>query len=350
MIILIEGPDGAGKSTLSTKLMNIYECEYIHSSIVSNVEQYYNQLISKIKIIKNQNKNLIIDRASISNKVYTSIFKDTDLLSNKTKEEFESSVDLIIYCLPYDKEDYLNRFEQLKGKRKEKYQQMEKVYDEFKKEYENSTSNNKVVRYDYKYNSIQTIIAYIEKINNIDGKNWICFFSQTGSEINEVSKKLHREPSLIITNSLFPSKFNKELIERFKDKIVFIPSKPSLSDYNNLFLEYKDIFNNCFITLHGYLRIIPKELCNSFNIYNLHPGLITKYPELRGFNPQEKAYKLQLPTSGSVIHKVIEQVDSGDILYQKEINIQNKSLDYIYSTLHDISTNLWVEFLGGKND
>lgn len=350
MIILIEGPDGVGKTTLALKLKNLYSCEYIHSPTVSDVESYYKQLILKIYSVKEQGGNLVIDRASISNKIYTTVFGDTTLLSNKSREEFENNVDLIIYCLPYDREEYLNTFNQLKNNRWEKYQQMGKIYDEFEKEYELNKSNNKVMRYDYRHDSVQTIIARVEKKVNIDGKNWVCFFSQTGSEINEVSKKLNKDPSLIITNSLSPSKFNKELVERFKDKIIFIPAKPTLSDYNALFLKYKDIFNNCFITLHGYLRIIPKELCNSFVIYNLHPGLITKYPELKGFNPQEKAYNLRLPTSGSVIHRVIEQVDSGDILYQKEVFIQNKSLDYIYSILHDISTDLWVEFLGGKND
>ena len=42
------------------------------------------------------------------------------------------------------------------------------------------------------------------------------------------------------------------------------------------------------ITLHGYLRIIPENICKQCkHIYNGHPGLINMYPELKGKDPQE---------------------------------------------------------------
>ena len=177
-------------------------------------------------------------------------------------------------------------------------------------------------------------------------KYWVAFFSQTGSEINNIRKKIKRNPDLIIVNKTDMSKVNKELIEDCGNKIISIPDKPSLETYltiiNHSLLKY--IFNNCFITLNGYLRIIPKEICEKFDIYNLHPGLITKYPELKGFNPQEKAYKMKLSTSGSVIHRVTPEVDSGEILSSVEVNIKDKSLDEIYETLHEASTQLWVKF------
>lgn len=177
-------------------------------------------------------------------------------------------------------------------------------------------------------------------------KNWICFFSQTGSEIVNVSNRLGRDPDLIITNRDNLKGINNILLEKYIDKIVFIPTKPSIEDYERITKKYSEYFNNCFITLHGFLRIIPDLFCRHFNIYNLHPGLITKYPELKGFNPQEKAFNLKLKTSGSVIHKVIAEVDSGEILDSVEISIENLSLDTIYNSLHNASTDLWVRFLG----
>ena len=86
-------------------------------------------------------------------------------------------------------------------------------------------------------------------------------------------------------------------------------------------------------------------MCTTYNIYNLHPGLITKYPQLKGFNPQERAFKENLDTSGAVIHKVTPQLDSGEILAEVEVDIKNKSLDNIYSLLHDKSSSLWEDFL-----
>ena len=91
-------------------------------------------------------------------------------------------------------------------------------------------------------------------------------------------------------------------------------------------------------------------MCENYRIYNLHPGLITKYPILKGFNPQEKAFRLKLPTSGSVIHKVTPVLDSGKILKSIEVDIKNLSLDEVYDKIHKSSSQLWTDFLNELED
>lgn len=172
-------------------------------------------------------------------------------------------------------------------------------------------------------------------------QQWVCFFSQTGGEINNVRKAYGRNPDLIIFNGQDLSNVCPELLKDCGDKVLLLPQKPGIDDYaivENL-LE-----KDCLITLHGYLRIIPKELCDKYSIYNLHPGLITKYPQLKGFNPQEKAFKEKLPTTGVVIHKVVPEVDSGEVLLSTECDIRGKSLEDIYQTLHSAASALWVSF------
>lgn len=178
---------------------------------------------------------------------------------------------------------------------------------------------------------------------------WITFFSQTGSEINNIRKAFNRDPDLIITNRYgFDESINEELKDACKDRFVFIPRRPVLENYLNIIDLHREIFNNCIITLNGYLRIIPPELCNMFTIYNLHPGLISRYPELRGFNPQERAYNGGYETSGAVIHRVVAEVDAGDIIESIEVPIKGLTLDQVYSVLHKKSTELWIKFLKDK--
>lgn len=173
-------------------------------------------------------------------------------------------------------------------------------------------------------------------------KQWVCFYSQTGSEINNIRKLLGVNPDIIVFNGNDLSNTNKELLESIEDRIVKIPARPTLEDY----IKTAEMFDkNCIITLHGYLRIIPEYLCSRFRILNLHPGLITVYPELKGFNPQEKAFKLKLPKSGVVIHEVIPEVDSGKVITSKEISIKDLSLDEVYAQLHDLATEAWVDVL-----
>ena len=172
---------------------------------------------------------------------------------------------------------------------------------------------------------------------------WIAFYSQTGSEIRNLSNKLGRDPDLIVTNS------NKTSIANLPvGKAVYVlPNKPTLEQYEELFLYINKWLNDddLFITLHGYLRIIPREICERYTIYNLHPGLINVYPELRGFNPQEKAYKMKLPMSGCVIHKVSPVVDGGEIIDTITIDIVDNDLDTIYEKLHDAAFKLWFDFI-----
>lgn len=165
---------------------------------------------------------------------------------------------------------------------------------------------------------------------------WIAFFSQTGNEIHRLSKLMERYPDLIVTNKKDISNINpnlpKELIIQIKD--------------TNLDKSYEDILKeDDLITLHGYLRIIPKNICNKYRIYNSHPGLITKYPFLKGKDPQKKAYDFRLDISGVCIHEVTPEVDEGKILLEKEVNILDNTLEQIYIKLHSCSVNLWYEFL-----
>jgi len=182
---------------------------------------------------------------------------------------------------------------------------------------------------------------------------WITFFSQTGSEIYNLSNALKRYPDAIITNKHDHSTTNIDLLNIIKFRehklnsifLHTIPQKPALEDYVAVLSK----FENPIITLHGYLKIIPKNICDKYEIYNLHPGLINKYPELKGFNPQERAFTRGFKDAGCVIHKVTPGVDEGEIVAHGEIGIEGMSLTEVYSALHDCAFNTWINFLTEYN-
>ena len=168
---------------------------------------------------------------------------------------------------------------------------------------------------------------------------WIALFSQTGSEIVEVSKLLNRWPDLIITNER-PDHLRK-IHPALEGKVVFVENKPTEEELFSILSQYSDPV----ITLHGWLRIMPAVICNRFEIYNGHPGLITEYPELKGKDPQQKAFDLGLESSGCVIHEVTEGVDEGRILRSRKVSIKGLEIGELFHILHQISISLWVDFL-----
>ena len=167
---------------------------------------------------------------------------------------------------------------------------------------------------------------------------WIAFFSQTGTEIVDIAKSLDKWPDKIITNSR-PAKLrkiNKELLER---DIIYLPNKPTVDDYN-IVLE-----DNALVTLHGWLRVMPPSICEKFLIYNGHPGLITEYPELKGKDPQVRAFEGKYSIAGAVLHKVTAEVDEGKIIAEERFNARDLELDDLFRILRDRSLYMWTNFL-----
>lgn len=177
-------------------------------------------------------------------------------------------------------------------------------------------------------------------------KKWVVFFSHTGSEINNISTRIGRVPDRVITNKSPGDKtINKQLMRLVKKDIVYTSNKPTTQDYERLLMD------NCVVTLHGWMRIIPGKICKDNEIYNLHPGLITKYPELKGADPQKRVVDSSSKTTykqvGCVIHKVTETVDDGEVLAECSCYNHYDSHALLSDKLHQMASDLWVDFLTG---
>ena len=173
---------------------------------------------------------------------------------------------------------------------------------------------------------------------------WITFFSQTGSEIYKLSKLLNRVPDKIITNKPFSKSetINFDLFNEYFDQLYFVNTKPTVEEYFNIIPE------GSLVTMHGWLRIMPPEVCEKYEIYNLHPAPLKMYPDLKGFNPQERVYNEKRDFSGNTIHKCITEVDAGEILAENTLFVRGFTLDQIFFETHKKATELWVDFLRKK--
>lgn len=173
--------------------------------------------------------------------------------------------------------------------------------------------------------------------------NWTVFVSQTGSEVMSLARALNKVPSLLVTNN--PKKLREDVktfLEENGCELRVIPFNPLLEHYLQ-----EDILNSNIITLHGYLRIIPSEFILRYSprrIYNGHPGLITMYPELKGKDPQIRAWEGKYGIVGSVVHEVTEGVDEGDVLRFTGVENTTASLDEMFNVLRETSLETWVEF------
>ena len=146
---------------------------------------------------------------------------------------------------------------------------------------------------------------------------------------------------MILSNATDFCQVNTNLIG--KAPIAFVDPIPTIEQY----LQY--LHEDALVTMHGWLRIVPGDVCEKRNIYNGHPGLITEYPQLKGKDPQQKAIDLGLEYSGCVLHKATAELDGGPIVdVSDKVVIESKTTDEVFASLHEASVNMWVKFLQKK--
>lgn len=166
---------------------------------------------------------------------------------------------------------------------------------------------------------------------------WIALFSKTGSELKRICDHFDVWPTQIITNNFNTEEWNKNIPE----ELVSILNVDAI---NNGLRFYKQ---KCFVTLHGYMRIIPADICDLHDIYNGHPGAINLYPELKGKDPQERVWENndQYSYIGSVVHKVTADVDEGEIYGHVYTDNDCQSKEEMYNVIRDCSYEAWTDFL-----
>jgi folate-dependent phosphoribosylglycinamide formyltransferase PurN len=179
---------------------------------------------------------------------------------------------------------------------------------------------------------------------------WVALYSGTGTEIRNLCAQLKVYPDVIITNT-----HNNINIEMYKlivaNNIKLIAASPQFSVTEEQYIRWfkpdpHDTDKKLFVTLHGWMKIVPPPICNQYEIYNLHPGDIENFPELKGKDPQFKAFKLKHSHCGCVIHKVTKELDSGEIVCSRRNFEFSKCKTYAdaLQCLHTLAFETWLTF------
>lgn len=180
----------------------------------------------------------------------------------------------------------------------------------------------------------------------------LAFFSQTGSEIANIAEFRGVWPDYIVTNKKTIEGIDTRILDTALDRLIMIPNNPTEEDYLTIFKHISQEHGyKCteFITLHGYLRIIPSRLCK-LNIYNLHPGLISEHDGiLKGKDPQIRAFFLKHKEAGCTLHKVAPEVDSGEIVDEQKVSIEDcENPEDVVQKLKLLALDMWLKFFNNE--
>ena len=85
--------------------------------------------------------------------------------------------------------------------------------------------------------------------------------------------------------------------------------------------------NSCLIVLAGYLVVIPSQMIEKYEnrIINIHPSLIPSFcgKGFYGLKVHEAALSRGVKITGATVHFVDSGTDTGPIILQKAVEIQN---------------------------
>jgi phosphoribosylglycinamide formyltransferase 1 len=76
------------------------------------------------------------------------------------------------------------------------------------------------------------------------------------------------------------------------------------------------------VVLAGFMRLLSPEFVEAFKgrIMNIHPALLPSFPGLRA---QEQAIEWGVKVSGCTVHFVVPEVDSGPVILQSAVKLQD---------------------------
>jgi phosphoribosylglycinamide formyltransferase-1 len=166
--------------------------------------------------------------------------------------------------------------------------------------------------------------------------------SGTGSNLQalidaiECQQLANVEIAVVVSNR--PNAYGLQRALKHRCPTIYIPwtRKAQQQDAETKILQILQIFKVDLIVLAGWLRIFSPSFIAQFprRIINLHPALLPDngadtyvtndgidIPALRGIYAVREAIERKLPVTGSTVHYVISEVDSGPVIARVEITI-----------------------------
>lgn len=187
-------------------------------------------------------------------------------------------------------------------------------------------------------------------------KKLAIFVSGGGTNLQQIAEYFAPNPEVkivcVVSN-------NKDAFANVRAKNLGIPlvmlnSKAKIHDFESqsqyeisqtfdfqdkAFSEYLRSLDVDLIVLAGFLWLIPQHLLDAFpgKIINIHPALLPKYggKGFYGHHVHEAVVAHHEKESGITIHYVNERYDSGDIIFQKSVELsETDTADDVAAKIH----------------
>lgn len=176
------------------------------------------------------------------------------------------------------------------------------------------------------------------------------FASGSGSNFQAIIDSVERGELNAEIAILICDKRDAFAIERAKKHHIkvfqFIPkSFENKQAFETEILRRLEELNVELIALAGYMRLIGETLLRAYEgrIINIHPSLLPSFP---GKDAIEQAHEAKVKVTGVTIHYVDEGMDTGPIIAQAPIFIEeNDTVDVVRTKIQAVEHKIYPEVL-----
>ena len=151
--------------------------------------------------------------------------------------------------------------------------------------------------------NMKSILNAVQK-QNIPIKPTIVISNKPSANGLKIARKLGVQTEIVESKGFQGTRWE------YDQKIIHVLSKYGITPKNSL------------ICLAGFMRVLSPEFVKKFKnqILNIHPSILPAFP---GLDAQKQAIESGVSHSGCTVHFVDEGVDTGPIIVQETVKIQN---------------------------
>ncbi len=157
-------------------------------------------------------------------------------------------------------------------------------------------------------------------------------FSGAGTTFEYLISSLPSDIKIALAICNNPSAKGIEIALKHNIPLQVIDSKAykSREDFDSKVVEELQKEQVDLVVLAGFMRILTPVFTKKIRAINLHPSLL---PRHKGMHAIEKSFHDEYANGGVSIHFVDDELDSGDIILQKEISKDSLSFEVYYEKI-----------------
>ena len=157
--------------------------------------------------------------------------------------------------------------------------------------------------------------------------------------------KIKAEAALVVSDN--PEAYALRRAEKYNVECVVVDRKksPSREAFESEIERHLAREKIDYILLAGFMRILSPGFVKAHpkRILNIHPALLPKFP---GAHAIRDAWEAKAKVTGVTVHFVDEGVDSGPIIFQREVRVEpGETLESLEKKIHAVEYELYPEAL-----